>query len=104
MRSTSPTLRSATLCIAGEHGQDGVIREAVEHELGLPPRRDEPGAAQVLQVLRGVGDREARALGEHLHAALALGDQLQQLEAVLVGDRLGDGGELDVEIALGIPA
>jgi hypothetical protein len=46
----------------------------------------------------------ARQLGQRLHAALALGNELKQLEAVLIGDRLGDRGELDVEVALGIPA
>ena len=39
---------------------------------------------------------------QRLHAALALGDKLEQLEAVLIGDRLGDGGELGVEVALGV--
>ena len=79
------------------------VREAVEDELGQPSRGDEAGAAQVLEVLRGVGDGEPRQLGQRLHAALALGNELKQLKAVLVGDRLRDGGKLDVEVALGIP-
>ena len=87
-----------------QHSQDGVVRQAVEHELGLPPRRDEAGTPQVLQMLRGVGDRKPRTLRQRLHAALALGDELQQLEAVLIGDRLGDGGELGIEVALGVSA
>ena len=85
-----------------KHGQHRVVRQAVEHELGLPPCCDQPRTPQVLQMLRGVGDREPGAFGQRLHAALALSDELEQLEAVLVGDRLRHGGELDVEVALGV--
>ena len=102
MRSTSPTLRSATFCMAASMVKHGVIRQAVEHELGLPPRCHEPRTPQVLQVLRGVGDREAGPFRQRLDAALALGHELQQLEAMLVRHRLGDGGELGIEGAFGV--
>jgi len=62
-------------------------------------RRYQPGSAQVLQVLRSIGDGEPGAFGQRLHAALALGDELEQFEPVLVSQGFGDGSELDIERA-----
>ena len=74
MRSTSATLRSATLLQGRQQVEDRVIRQPVEHELAVAPGRDQSGAPQVLEMLRGVGDREPGALGQRFDAALALGD------------------------------
>src|SRR5437660_12398791 len=61
---------------------------------------DQASLAQRLQMLRGVGQREPDLVGERLDAALALGEQLEQLEPVRAGQGLPDAGELSVEAVL----
>ena len=41
-----------------EEIQHGIVGQPIEDELAVTPRRDQPGAPHVLQVLRGVGDRQ----------------------------------------------
>ena len=45
-------------------------------------------------MLRGVGDRQPGSLRQHLDAALALRQLLQELEPMGMRERFGDGGEL----------
>ena len=53
-------------------------------------------------MLRNVRDRQPRPLSQSLDAAFPLSDQLEQLEPMLVRDRLGDDGKLRIEGALWI--
>ena len=62
---------------AADHRDGGTecrVRSAFEQV------RDQPGPAKLLEVLRGVGDAEARTLREILDAALALREVLEQLQ------------------------
>ena len=68
--------------------------------LAFAPRLDEAGSAQVLKVLGGVGEGLARARGQRLHRALALAEDLEQLQPVLVAERPRQRGELAEEAVL----
>ena len=74
--------------------ENAIVGKAIAYELAVPTRRDEPAATHLLQMVRGVGDGETRALGKRLDAALALGKLLQKLQSVGIGDRLRDDGQL----------
>jgi len=67
----------------------------------LAARDDEPSASQLLQMLGGIGDRGANALRQQLDAALALGELLEQLQSMGMGDSLGHGRELGEQNLLG---
>ena len=56
----------------------------------------------MLKMLGDVRDGQARAFGQPLDAALALGDQLKQLKPVLVPNRFRDSSELGVHRPLGV--
>jgi hypothetical protein len=77
------------------HDRD-VIAEPVVDVLAVAPGSSETGAPQYLQVLRGVGDREAAPSGDDLDRPFTLRQPLQNQEAVLMAecpcDR-ADGGE-----------
>src|SRR5581483_6933173 len=60
-------------------------------------RLDQPRAAQHLEMGRGVGQAEGGFAGELLDAALALGEQVEQLEPMRAGERLADDGEFAEE-------
>lgn len=65
-------LRSVTASTAfGPALEDCLLRR-----LG-PPGSDQPGAAQVLKMLRRIGGRNPRPIRQHLDAALTLGKLLQ---------------------------
>src|SRR5438270_6315867 len=51
-------------------------------------------------MLRRIGQRDPDLVGERLDAALALGEQLEQLQPVRAGQSLPDAGELSVEAVL----
>ena len=55
---------------------------------------DQPGLAQDLEVLAGVGHRQADLTGQGLHGAFAVGEHVQQLDPPAAGQRLGRPGEL----------
>jgi len=74
--------------------EDGVIGESIVNEFARAPVRHKAGASHVLEMLRGIGNRQARALRQNLDAALALSKLLQQLKAVLMPERFRDNGEL----------
>ena len=78
------------------------IAQPLKDALALPARRQQAGPAHDPQVLRGVGNRQPNTLGQRFDAALALGEQLQDLQPMAVAERLGDLGETGKLCALGI--
>ena len=52
-------------------------------------------------MLRGVRDRQAGAIGQHLDAALTLGELFQKFEAMGVRQRFGHSGELHEQRVFG---
>jgi hypothetical protein len=71
-----------------------VVVEPIVDELALAPVRHETATPHVLKMLRGVGDRQTRALRQCLDAALALRKLLQQLEPMRMPERFRDSREL----------
>jgi hypothetical protein len=71
------------------------------HPRALAPSADETGAQQELQVLAGVRDALADLVREVLHPALALGEDIHQLGAPAVAERLGHRCERVVAFARG---
>ena len=84
MRSISARLRSATCAERSHEADDALIRQAVVDELAFAAVGDEAGTPELLEMLRGVADAEAGALGQRLDAALALSEMLEQLEPMRV--------------------
>ena len=80
-----------------EHIENGVIGEAIANELTLAPRGHESDAPQMLEMLRGVGDRQSGFLRQNLHAALALPELFKQFQAMGMPQGLRDGGEFAEE-------
>ena len=76
-----------------------VARQPVVDELAFLPPDDEPGLAQLLKVLGGVRHRHAGQGGELVDTALALGEQLEELEPGAARERGADPGELLEEVA-----
>src|SRR5437867_13270185 len=75
-----------------EHGS---VADRVVDEFSFSPSGDDAGSSHLLQMLGGIGGREAGLIRQRLDAAFALREQLQQLEAMRMCDRLGHGRELD---------
>ena len=73
---------------------DVVSGQPVEHLRPLLAAADQAGLAQLLEVLRGVGNRQPRDLRQGIHAAFALGQELQQFQPVSITQRLADTREL----------
>src|SRR5439155_15147140 len=80
--------------------EDRRVGEPIADKEALLAALDQPSLAQRLQMLRGIGQRDPDLVGERLGAALALGEQLEQLEPVRAGQGLPDAGELSVEAVL----
>ena len=74
--------------------ENGVVGQPVVDELSVAPVCHQAGAPHLLEMLRGVGDRQAGAIRQHLDAALALRQLLQQLEPMGMPERFRDGGKL----------
>ncbi|MNT30019.1 hypothetical protein D3C72_1657900 [compost metagenome] len=74
--------------------------QPIKHALAVPPGLDKAGASQLLQMLRGVGDAEAGQLGEALHRAFALGDVLEQKQALGARKRAGELGKFFENVKL----
>jgi hypothetical protein len=74
--------------------------EAVEDLQALAAGFNEPGSAKHVQMARGIRGREAGVRSEQLHGFLALGEQLQDLQAVRGGQRVADTGELVEQLSL----
>ena len=81
--------------------QHGIVGQPIEDELAVTPRRDQPAAPHVLQVLRGVGHGQLQPVGQHLDAALALRQLLQKLKAMGMSRGLCHGRELAEQDAFG---
>ena len=86
-----------------EEPADLVVREAVLDVEALLLRVDESRGAQHLQVLRSVGDRDGRLLGERLDGARSLAEQVEQLEPLGRRDGLPEPRELLVDGVLEPP-
>ncbi|GGG17717.1 hypothetical protein GCM10010964_02370 [Caldovatus sediminis] len=69
--------------------------------LALPPHRDEAGAAKLLEMLGGVGEGLSAALGQHLDTPLALAEDLEEFEPMLVAERPRHGREMREQAAPG---
>ena len=69
----------------------------------LAAASDQAGLAQDLQVLAGVGHRQADLAGQGLHGPLAVGQHVQQLDPPAAGQGLGRPGELVEQGRLGRP-
>ena len=77
------------------------IAQPIEDTLAVSARRQQAGPAHDPEVLRGVGNRQPDTLGKRFDAALALGEQLQDLQPMAVAERLGDLGKAGKQCALG---
>ncbi|KAG0757232.1 hypothetical protein G6F22_020030 [Rhizopus arrhizus] len=91
-----PDLCMLMLGIAAQRGQERRDRprpQAVQHPLALAPGLHEAGTAQVLQMLRGIGDRQPGQFGQPFHRAFTLRDVFKQGQAMGLPQRLGDLGK-----------
>jgi hypothetical protein len=70
-----------------------LVSQAINHAFAVALRADQPGTAQLLEVLRGVRHGEADPLGQRFNAARTLRQLLNQLHAVLVAERFGHLGK-----------
>ena len=68
----------------GQQFENCVVRKAIEHELAFAPDSKQPCTAHLLQVLRGIGDRQSGAVGEDLNAPFALRKLLKKSEPMRV--------------------
>ena len=73
---------------------DGRVGQAVQDECALPARGHEPRPAQRLQVRARVLDGQPRTPREHLDGLLALGEEVEQLQARGTGHRPTHAGEV----------
>jgi hypothetical protein len=71
----------------------GIVRQPVDDPLAVALRVHKPGAAQLLEVLGGIRHAETHARRERVHAAGPLSKLLDNLDAMLMAERLGDFGE-----------
>ena len=99
-RSNSASRASATVRSTLRQLEDLGAGQPVEHEQAVLSAVDQRRLPERLQVLRGVGEREADFGRERVHRALALGEQLEHFQPVGAGERLADAGELAVEAVL----
>ena len=84
-----------------EQAHDRVARQAVIDVQPLLPPDDQARLAELLEVLRGVGDRDPGEGGELVDAALALGEELEELQPGRARERRADAGERLEDGALG---
>jgi len=80
------------------------IVEGIADGSSLPPSADQADFAQHLQVLTGIGNRDAGLGSQALDRAFAVREDVQDLETSAVGERLAQAGELIEERRLGSPA
>src|SRR5258708_37008151 len=73
------------------------VGQPVMDEESLLAALDQTCLAKGKQVLRSVGERKPRFLGERVDRALALRQDLEELQAVRAGETFADSGELSVE-------
>lgn len=82
--------------------QHGIVGQTVEDELAVTPRGNQPAAPHVPPVLRRVCDGQLQPVGQHLDAALALRQLLQQLEAMGVAAALATTANWPNRTCLGL--
>ena len=78
----------------GDQIQDRVARTVGRTLVANAPRGNEPAATHALEMLGGVGDGQPEAIGQHLDAALALGQLLQEFQTMRMSRGLRHRGEL----------
>ncbi len=57
-----------------------MIGKTIIDELTVAARGHQPGTPQLLEMLRGIGNRQAGPLRQRFDATLALGDMLKQIQ------------------------
>ena len=77
-----------------EQADHRITGQLVEDVLALFAAGHQPGLAQFLQMLRRVGNGDARHRGELIDAALALREQFEEFEPRTARQRGADAGEL----------
>ena len=100
-------LGEAGLGQAAEHAvgvEHEGIGEAVEDLQAVLARGDEVGGLEHLEVAGGVGDGEAGLGGDGFDVAFALGEQLDDFDALGAGEGGGDAGKLGVQGVLELSA
>ena len=85
-----------------EQVQHRWVSKTVQNKFCLPPCRHKTSAAQMLKMLGDIGDREAGAFDQSLHASLALSNEFKQFKPVLVPNRFRHSSELGVHRPLWI--
>lgn len=80
--------------------EDIGVGQPVADEQAVLPAVDERRVFERLQVLRRVGERQLHFRGQRLHRTFPLRQQLQDFEAVRIGEGLAEAGELPVEAVL----
>jgi hypothetical protein len=73
------------------------MRQAVEHIQAFLAAVDQGRVPQCLEMLRRVGEGQPHLRRKGINRSLALGEQLEQLEAVWAGQGFPDSGELTVQ-------
>jgi hypothetical protein len=91
--------RSNVAQLRVEHG-DGGVGEPVADRCALPGGGDEPRLLEGLQMRRGRRQAQTGGHGEIGNAAGSLGQQIDQLEALAVAQRLADPGQLLEQLGL----
>src|SRR5260370_25443231 len=70
------------------------VPQRVEDPVAVPPATDQSHLTKYLQVLTGVGDRKRRLGCQPLDGALAIGDNIDDLQLPALLERLGVTGKL----------
>jgi hypothetical protein len=70
-----------------------LVGQAIDHALAVTLRADQSDPAQLLQVLRRIGQAEAHPLRQRLNATRSLGKLLDQFHPVLMSQCLGNLGK-----------
>src|SRR3712207_1481296 len=80
--------------------EDLRIGKAVGHKEPMLPALDEGGLFEGFEVLRGIRQRQSHFDRERVDRALALGEELEDLEAVRAREGLAEPRELAVQPVL----
>ena len=87
----------AELLEGAEQGKDIVAGEAVVDVGSVATRLDEAGLAEHAEVCAGVLDGRGRFVGEGFDGALALPEEVEELDAFWAREGVADAGKLRVE-------
>jgi hypothetical protein len=75
-----------------------VVGQPIEDEGALAPRGDQVCVEKHAQMGAGVLDGHLDLVGDVLDGALALGEEVEQLEPLRAGEGVADPGEVGVEL------